>query len=247
MIEQRRRDGDADQREDLLSRFMALRDESGEPLSDSDLRDVVMSFIIAGRDTTANMLTWTFFELSRQPAIAAKLRAQLDAALPDRQPPTYSDISEQNLPYAHAVVQETLRLHPSVPKDGKTAVRRDVLPNGVVVPAASVVLYFPWGMGRMPSLWGADACQYRPERWLEGAPAPSDFKYIAFNAGLPWRFGDLPPLHPATPFGPIPPTLFPSFPPSHIFHLISRAAAVPGQTHGAARGQDSHVHDPAAL
>lgn len=72
--------------------------------------------LVAGRDTTANCLIWVFYELHRNPEILARVREELDTQLAGRSP-TYEDITSR-LPYMHAVVQETLRLYPSVPKVG---------------------------------------------------------------------------------------------------------------------------------
>jgi cytochrome P450 len=91
----------------------------------------------------------------------------------------------RRMTYAHAVLCETLRLHPSVPKQVKHAVAADVLPDGTHVPAGACVLYSSYVMGRSEAVWGADAEQFRPERWLaaEGGGAASSFCFLAFNAG----------------------------------------------------------------
>ncbi|EDQ89905.1 uncharacterized protein MONBRDRAFT_7625 [Monosiga brevicollis MX1] len=180
IIQDRRKIGDLSDREDLLSRFMAVKDEQGKPLDDERLRDVVMSFVIAGRDTTANCLSWVFYELHQHPEVFAKLKKEVDTVL-DGAEPTH-DLVHSGMPYLHAVVKETLRLHPSVPKDGKVAVKDDVLPDGTVIKAGTIVIYLPWVMGRMESLW-EDATRFNPERWLNQTTEPSHFQYTAFNAG----------------------------------------------------------------
>eukprot|EP00045_Choanoeca_perplexa_P008994 m.85122 g.85122 ORF g.85122 m.85122 type:complete len:490 (+) comp14710_c0_seq2:44-1513(+) len=180
VIAERRQAGDLAEREDLLSRFLQVKDEQGNPLDDNRLRDVVMSFVIAGRDTTANCLSWVFYELHKHPACMAKLKKEVDEVLGGSDPT--HDAVHTGMPYLHAVVKETLRLHPSVPKDGKVAVNDDVLPDGTQIRAGSVVVYMPWVMGRSESIW-ENATTFDPERWLQGKPEPSAFKYTAFNAG----------------------------------------------------------------
>lgn len=180
VIADRRKEVDLDRKEDLLSRFMNVRDDQGKPLDDHHLRDVIMSFIIAGRDTTANALTWLFDELTLHPDVCAKLVEEIDRVL-QGSTPTYEDV-DKRLPYLSACAKETLRLHPSVPKDVKIAIHDDVLPDGTIIKAGCGVVYLPYVMGRMEKLWGKDAREFRPERWLDGLN-PSPFQFIAFNAG----------------------------------------------------------------
>lgn len=108
---------------------MNLRKEDGTPYSDKLLRDVVINFILAGRDTTANTLSWLFYELMRRPDIQEKVREELRRVMSngakageesDRwgEVPTYDELSEMH--YLHATITESLRLHPPVPIDPKT-------------------------------------------------------------------------------------------------------------------------------
>ena len=135
--------------------------------TDRQLRDVVMSFIIAGRDTTACLLSWTAVILATHPRVAAKVRAEVAAALPNLQEPTFETAGERQLPYLNAVLKEALRLYPPVPQDGKVAAVDDALPDGTHVPRGTIVAYFPWGMGRSEHIWGADAADVtrRFGRW----------------------------------------------------------------------------------
>eukprot|EP00911_Craspedida_sp_UC1_P000821 UC1_evm2s630 len=184
IVEQRRQEArdDMEGREDLLSHFMRVIDDAGKPLSDRRLRDVVMSFVIAGRDTTANALTWACWELARHPDMLKMARAELIERVGRNCVPGYEDV-HRNLPYLHAVVKETLRLHPSVGKDAKVCLHGDTMPSGTVLPAGVSTVYMPYVMGRMKGLWGDSAESFEPKRWLTGEPEPSPFKYIAFNAG----------------------------------------------------------------
>lgn len=90
------------------------------------------------------------------------------------------------LQYLQAALSETLRLHPAVPIDNKEAAADDVLPDGTPVKKGSIVGYVPYSMGRMTFLWGDDAADFKPERWLDDdghfQPQPP-FKFTAFQAG----------------------------------------------------------------
>ncbi|KAJ3154135.1 hypothetical protein HK101_001683 [Irineochytrium annulatum] len=166
---------------DLLSLLMNVKDENGNAPSDEDLCDHVLNFIIAGRDTTAQALSWTFFMLDQNPSALTTLLSEIDTTLGDSLTPTYDQI--KSMAYANAVFRETLRLYPSVPKEMKQANADDVLPDGTLVPRGSIVLWAPYGMGRDTRIWGPDAKQFRPERWIEMSKQPSPFDYPVFNAG----------------------------------------------------------------
>eukprot|EP00047_Mylnosiga_fluctuans_P023009 m.130478 g.130478 ORF g.130478 m.130478 type:complete len:489 (-) comp9451_c1_seq1:186-1652(-) len=179
IIQTRRQEVDLEHKEDLLSRFMHVTN-NGQPLSDDQLRNVIMNFVIAGRDTTANALTWFFDEILQHPDVEEKLLAEIDTVLAGSAP-TYED-ADKRLPYLTACVKETLRLHPSVPKDTKQAVADDVLPDGTVIKAGSSIVYLPYVTGRMEKFWPR-AAEFLPERWLTMETAPSPFYYPVFNAG----------------------------------------------------------------
>ncbi|KAM0856534.1 hypothetical protein ACQ4PT_049047 [Festuca glaucescens] len=181
MIRERRKQGVASaKRNDLLSWFMASAREVGE--EDRFLRDVVVSFLLARRDTISSGLTTLFMFLSKNPAVAAAMRAEAGS----RRPVTYEHL--KGMHYTHMVIHENLRLFPPVQFDSKFCATADVLPDGTYVGAGSRVMYHPHAMGRMPSIWGADCEAFRPERWLTslgGAFAPvSLYKYPVFQDGL---------------------------------------------------------------
>ena len=158
---------------DFLSMFMNHKDSP-----DSFYKDLIMNFTIAGRDTTGLALSWMFWLLSTHPEVEEKVIQEIDAEVGSG-PVTFDAMGR--LKYLEAVFSETLRLYPSVPKDGKIAVKDDVLPDGTIVPAGSLVVYFPYGMGRKESLW-PNAREFNPERFVE-QPKPSPYKFIAFQAG----------------------------------------------------------------
>ncbi|KAF8392260.1 hypothetical protein HHK36_022602 [Tetracentron sinense] len=142
---------------DLLSRIL----NSGH-LDESFVTDMVISFILAGRDTTSAALTWFFWLVSGNPnaekEILKEIRERPEA-------PVYDEVKD--MVYTHAALCESMRLYPPVPSDGKEAAGDDVLPDGIVVKKGERVVYHPYAMGRMEGLWGPDWPEYRPERWLE--------------------------------------------------------------------------------
>ncbi len=85
--------------------------------------------------------------------------------------------------YANAIFNETLRLHPSVPKNVKEAVVDEVLPDGTIVPKGSVVAWSPYVMGRSSAIWGFNAREFYPERWIDNSKVYTSFEYPVFHAG----------------------------------------------------------------
>ena len=189
LIEQRRVSGEYKNLDDVLSRFMQMNEKwaaeegagKGVLYSDKYLRDVVLNFVIAGRDTTAQALSWTSYLLSQHPEVERRMRAEMWEVLGEEHAgPDYDSL--RNMPYTTAVVRETLRLYPSVPKDSKEAQKDDVWPDGTKVPAGSLAIYVPYSMGRLTSVWGPDAEEFKPQRMLDD-PKPSMYKYTVFQAG----------------------------------------------------------------
>ncbi|KAI9354615.1 cytochrome P450 [Zopfochytrium polystomum] len=169
---------------DLLGFLVRQRDAAGNPISRDALSTNLINFLFAGRDTTGLTLTWTFLMLARHPSVRDKLVSEIDAATADLAPgATVSYGVVRGLPYANAVMRETLRLYPPVPFNTKQAVANDVLPNGVFVPRGTSLDWGPYALGRSRAIWGDDAREFRPERWMEGGKVPSAFAYNVFNAG----------------------------------------------------------------
>jgi cytochrome P450 len=144
------------------------------------LRDMVLNFLIAGRDTTAQCISWTLFELTQHPVEIKRIREEVAKVCGDG-PVKYEHIKK--LSYVQAVLDEGLRLHPSVPMDGKLAIDDDTLPDGTDVKAGAIVQFTAYAQGRCKEIWGEDACSFRPERWQEFPNKPSSFMFSAFNAG----------------------------------------------------------------
>ncbi|TMW69645.1 hypothetical protein Poli38472_001801 [Pythium oligandrum] len=177
-------------RSDILSLFIKkareLDDESAELLSPETLRAIILTFLFAGRDTTAECITYMFYALARHPETQQKILDELEAAsasMPGQGTETLSYDLVKQLKYLDAVAYETVRLYPSLPYNVRHAVHDDHLPDGTFVPAGVDVVYSPWYMGRNEAFWGKDALDFRPERWLERKTRPTAFEFPAFHGG----------------------------------------------------------------
>ncbi|CDS07716.1 hypothetical protein LRAMOSA01665 [Lichtheimia ramosa] len=173
---------------DLLSRFMNALNEHGEELSNTELRDIVLNFVIAGRDTTAQALSWTFYNLCCHPRIEYKLVQEINEYITDDIEGDARALYEKikDMKYAHAVFYEVLRLHPSVPANQKYALNDDVWPDGTNIKKGDYIVWDPWAQGRSEKVWGPDAKQFKPERWItpEGElRRESQGQWPAFHAG----------------------------------------------------------------
>jgi cytochrome P450 len=181
-----RRQKSLDEGTDLLSRCLNTTDDHGLPFSDKFLRDIIMNFMIAGRDTTAQTLTWLFYLLSQYPAVGQQAVDEVENELKG-EVPSYDNVLQ--LKYLERVINETLRLYPPVPVDRKSAVKDDVLPDGTFIPAGSDIAYSPWVLGRHPDYW-ADPLSCKPDRWLgsehnggKSVPSVGTLPFIPFNYG----------------------------------------------------------------
>ncbi|KAK3821893.1 MAG: cytochrome P450 [Benniella sp.] len=182
IIEKRRREGYSAPKKDLLQWFLEARDDEGNPLSDDLLVDYVLSFSVAGRDTTAQALTWTFYSIYRDGTdkdIAKILTKEVDDVLQGGDP-TYESYKQQK--YAEACFHEALRLYPVTPRNLKICVKDDVLPDGTRIHVGEAVGWSPYVMGRSERIWGPDAKEYKPSRWIN-AEKPSQGKFPAFHVG----------------------------------------------------------------
>lgn len=170
-------------RGDLLSMLLLAHDVDGDGsgMSDTQLRDEVMTLLLAGHETTANALTWAFYLLAGAPDVEARLHAEVDS-LGDR-PLAADDVAR--LPFARAVVAETLRLYPPAWIIGRRALR-DYEVGGFTIPARAIVLMSQWLVHR-DSRWWPDALSFQPDRWMSGGsandPSRPKFAYFPFGAG----------------------------------------------------------------
>ena len=165
--------------DDLLTRLMQARDEeTGEPMSESLLRDESITTFFAGHETTARTMTFAWYALAENPHVAHTLHAELDAVLGDRSP-TIADLHA--LPYTLRVIKEVLRLYPPAPFYIRDALGDDQL-GGFQTGALSVLLS-PYYTHRHPDFW-KDPLEFNPDRWTpEQEASMHPYAYHPFAAG----------------------------------------------------------------
>lgn len=223
-------------RSDLLSRFredsrfILLSKDDVNHGSTEALRDAMLNFIIAGRDTSAVALSWFLYLVSLHSRVEEKILAELLAFESEVQhvvaPSVHSAQDDEldaevhkfahsltyealgKMQYLHAAVTEAARIYPPVPmvtpslhhlsislevctllavdgtlQDTKMCLTDDTLPDGTIVKKGDFVAYSAYCMGRLERLWGADASEFKPERWLKGGvfQPESQFKFVTFH------------------------------------------------------------------
>ncbi|OAL26002.1 hypothetical protein AYO20_10271 [Fonsecaea nubica] len=171
-------------KQDPNSRYVflhALLNQTQDPYA---LRSELLNILLAGRDTTAGLLSNTWHVLSNRPDIWAKLKAEVDELGGEK--PDYNTIKDMK--YLKWVLNESLRLMPVVPGNSREAIRDTILPLGggvdgkapVLVRKGQVVAYSPWSMHRRKDFYGPDALEFKPERWESLRPG---WEYLPFNGG----------------------------------------------------------------
>lgn len=159
LIRQRR--ASAEESTDLLSMLMDARDEeTGEQMDDRLLRDEVATLMLAGHETTANALSWTWMLLSQHPEVWQKLQSELQEVLGER-PPTYEDLPK--LSYTNNVIKESMRLYPPVSIFGRE-VAQDTTIGDYEVHSGTVLMISQWVMHRSPKYFDQSEA-FKPERW----------------------------------------------------------------------------------
>lgn len=206
-------------RSDLLSRFLHAEAEEAKEVLDSNasgngvpeprvaskkeiladefLRDMLISFLQAGRDTSAVNLSWFFWLLDCNPRVEEAIYEEISrvhhkSSLP---PADNSESREVNgifsfeqlkeMHYLQAALTESMRIYAPVPSNLKVAREDDVWPDGTRIPKNTMVGYHPYAMGRLEKLWGSDCMEFKPERWLKDGVfvPPNPYKYPVFQAG----------------------------------------------------------------
>jgi cytochrome P450 family 135 len=166
-IERRRGDPDRDERKDILTVLLSARDEAGDPLSERELRDELITLLLAGHETTATSIGWAFERLLRTPRALQRLTAEVQ--------------SGESSDYLDAVIKETLRVRPVVPEVFRAPTEPTELGGyrfepGTQLAASIVLVQFD------PELYPPDPETFRPERFLDGAPEP--YTWVPFGGGV---------------------------------------------------------------
>ena len=180
IINERRASG-AD-RGDLLSMLLLAQDEegAGDSMTDEQLRDEALTIFLAGHETTANALAWTWYLLSQNPEAEAKLHAELDAVLDGGRLPTVEDLPR--LRYTEMVLAESMRLYPPAWVVGRLAVKEYAV-GGHVAARGTLVLISQYVLHRDPRFF-PDPLRFDPERWTpEAKEARPQYAYFPFGGG----------------------------------------------------------------
>jgi cytochrome P450 len=180
IIEERRKQPVDTQAADLLGMLLSAQDEEiGEGMSDQELRDEVLTLLLAGHETTATALTWTWYLLSQHPEVECRLHTELDTVLAGRKP-SVEDL--EALPYSHMVIQEAMRLYPPAFGFTRFAVTEDEM-GGYPVPANSVIFLSAYCTHRHPACWEEPEV-FDPERFTpERSAGRPRFAYFPFGGG----------------------------------------------------------------
>ncbi|XP_062084232.1 protein LUTEIN DEFICIENT 5, chloroplastic [Humulus lupulus] len=163
---------------------------SGDDVSSKQLRDDLMTMLIAGHETSAAVLTWTFYLLSKEPRVVAKLQEEVDSVLGDRYP-TIDDMKK--LKYATRVINESLRLYPQPPVLIRRSIDNDMLGQYPIKRGEDIFISV-WNLHRSPNHW-ENADKFIPERWPLDGPNPNEtnqgFSYLPFGGGPRKCVGDM--------------------------------------------------------
>jgi cytochrome P450 len=166
LIAERRADAGAADRPDVMAMFLAARHEDGSPMSDAELRDELMTMLIAGHETTASELAWVFERLTREPRVLSRLTEEIDSGDGDE--------------YLTATINETLRRRPVLPNAEPRLTKQDVDVGGWVYPEGVALICHAYLVHHDPAIY-PDPYAFRPERFLEEPPGTYSF--------LPWGGG----------------------------------------------------------
>ena len=181
MLAARRRDGVGGAAGgDILDRLISSRDpETGEGMDEKQMRDEVVTLMLAGHETSANALTWTLFLLAAHPEVEARLGEELAAHL-NGVPAAAADLAR--LPYLRQVVQESMRIYPPVWGYSRRSEHEEEF-GGCVLPADAYVAVMPWALHRHPDFW-PDAERFDPDRFdPKRSEGRHSYCYLPFGAG----------------------------------------------------------------
>ena len=158
------------------------------------VRSELLNLLLAGRDSTAALMSNVFFELSRRPEMQARLRREIDEFV-GSELPTFEGI--KSMKYLRAVLNESLRIHPIVPENSRQAVQDTVLPLGggedgkspALIKKGQLLAWSSYSMHRREDLFGEDAAEFKPQRWLDDEDGQGSkglrvgWEYLPFNGG----------------------------------------------------------------
>ncbi|KAL4102446.1 hypothetical protein PRIC1_006191 [Phytophthora ramorum] len=180
--------GADDNQQSAHQNLISIIVSSEREITPTEVRDIALSGLEAGRNTTADTLSWLFHALSHNPRVETTLRAEIAAKLPkleesDSYVPSFEEIQE--VPYLEATIREVLRLYPTVPTVPYHCVNDTVLADNTFIPAGTDVFLTLYAAGRLASVWGHNATEFSPERFIDEKTGKlcQDSPYSAFSDG----------------------------------------------------------------
>mmetsp|Transcript_29603 Transcript_29603/g.96419 ORF Transcript_29603/g.96419 Transcript_29603/m.96419 type:complete len:556 (-) Transcript_29603:246-1913(-) len=172
----------------ILRFLLAARTE----VSEKQLRDDLLSMLVAGHETTGSVLTWTLYLLAQNADKMAEAQREIDRVLGPERAPAFDDYAE--LKYLTRCVNESMRLYPHPPVLIRRAQQADTLPGDYEIPQGQDIIISVYNIHHSKAVWGDDVEEFRPERWDLDGPIPNetntDFKYIPFSGGARKCVGD---------------------------------------------------------
>ena len=174
----RQRQADEEDRGDLLSMLLQVQDEAGQPMPEQQVLDECLTLFVAGHETTAAALTWTWYLLTQHPEVAQRLQGEITAVLAD-QPITFEHLAR--LPLLEAVIKETLRLYPPAFGFGRTVMEPFTIDN-YTFPKGAIILFNTFITHKRPDLYEHPE-QFWPERFMDKDTQPDRYSYLPFGAG----------------------------------------------------------------
>ena len=166
-------------RDDLLAMLIDARYDDGSAMPDRQIRDEIMSLLVAGHETTANTLSWTWYLLDQYPAVVEQLEAEIDTVLAGGVPNVEAF---PRLVYTDRIIQEAMRLYPSAWSISRRALGDDEI-GGYFIPAGAIVAMSPYTMHRHPAFWDEPE-RFDPDRFTpERVAARPRFAYFPFGGG----------------------------------------------------------------
>ncbi|MEM7799270.1 MAG: cytochrome P450, partial [Chloroflexota bacterium] len=182
IVAERKHDPHAADKKDLLSRMLEAADpQTGRKLTDKNIVTQMITFLVAGHETTSSMLSFATYLMLENPHTLLKAREEVDRVL-GRRTPTVNDLND--LPYLELILKESLRLWPTAPAFGLQALEDTTLGETYPVSAGQPIIVTLAGLHRDTSVWGEDVEVFRPERFL-----PAEFNQIPDNAYKPFGNG----------------------------------------------------------
>ncbi|TMW65610.1 hypothetical protein Poli38472_008252 [Pythium oligandrum] len=172
----------------ILELFLDSPEGEAEGFTKDHLVDFILNVVVAATDSTVDTLTWIFYAIHKHPGVEEKLREEMNKAFTGLSAGTYLTMEHlKPLAYLEAVIKETLRLYPTGPLTFREALADTVICGDILVRKGQQVMTPQYAMGRNPAVWGPDAAEFRPERWIDsetGKVKPvSPFKFFSYSAG----------------------------------------------------------------